>query len=242
MALKTPNARPVSRYLISCLYPLIPASSLVALAIRGAKLAPVIKNAPKTTKSRYRQFVHGMLKTIRGAMLLQDTPHRIALGVACGVFCSPLPMFGQMFLGMVLSRIFGGNVFASLPWTWISNPFSTPFIWYGCYRLGMVITPGNWPDFSFERLNKIVEQISALSISDGFASGYAILVDIFIPLLIGSMVVGLIGAVISYFIAVRWVALLQTRRTLRLAQWRRAPTTMTATTGTIVDEEKIQQS
>ncbi len=160
------------------------------------------------------------MKTIRGALLLQDTPHRIALGIACGVFCSPLPMFGQMVLGMILARLFRGNVVASLPWTWISNPFTTPFIWYGGYRFGMLITPGDWPLFSFKRISEIVEKFTNLSLADGFSSGYEIVVEIFIPLLVGTIVFGLIGAVMSYVIAIRSVEKLQKRRAERFAQWR----------------------
>ena len=178
------------------------------------------------------------MRTIRGALLLHDTPHRIALGTACGVFCSPLPMFGQMVLGMILARAFGGNVVASIPWTWISNPFTTPFIWYGGYRLGMVITPGDWPLISFQRLNKIVEKFGNLSIADGFASVYAVVVEIFVPLLIGTVVVGLIWGAISYFIALRWVIILQARRTARNAHWRRPPVIEPCT---IVDEEKMRR-
>jgi uncharacterized protein (DUF2062 family) len=184
----------------------------------------VIKNPPKTTKSRYRQFIHGVMKTIRAALLLQDTPHRIALGVACGVFCSPLPILGQMVLGMILARVFGGNVVASLPWTWISNPFTTPLIWYGSYRLGRLITPGDWPIVSFQRINDIVSKFSDLSFTDGFATGYAVIVEIFVPLLIGTIIVGVISAVLSYLIVFRWVVLLQARRTARFAIWRKAPT------------------
>ena len=147
-------------------------------------------------------------------------------------------MFGQMVLGMILARAFGGNVVASIPWTWISNPFTTPFIWYGGYRLGMVITPGDWPLISFQRLNKIVEKFGNLSIADGFASGYAVVVEIFVPLLIGTVVVGLIWGAISYFIALRWVIILQARRTARNAHWRRPPVIEPCT---IVDEEKMRR-
>jgi uncharacterized protein (DUF2062 family) len=147
-------------------------------------------------------------------------------------------MFGQMVLGMILARAFGGNVVASIPWTWISNPFTTPFIWYGGYRLGMVITPGDWPLISFQRLNKIVEKFGNLSIADGFASGYAVVVEIFVPLLIGTVVVGLIWGAISYFIALRWVIILQARRAARNAHWRRP---LVSEPDTIVDEEKIRR-
>lgn len=164
-----------------------------------------------------------MIKAVRGAFLLQDTPHRIALGTACGVFCSPLPMFGQMVLGMILARIFGGNVIASMPWTWISNPFTTPFIWYGGYRLGLLITPGEWPLLSFTKLDELVHQFAQLSLLDGIREGYNLLVGIFVPLLVGTVLIGLVWGVLSYLIAVRAVVVMQSRRAKRFAVWRRPP-------------------
>lgn len=180
----------------------------------------MIQGAPKTTKGRWRQFVHGLTKTLRGALLLQDTPHRIAMGCACGIFVSPLPTLGQTFIGMILAKLLGGNVIASLPWSWITNPFTTLPIFYGCYRVGMLITPGEWKLVSFERVGEIVDKFNHLSMADGFATGYAVVVDIFVPMLVGSILVGTIGAVMGYFIIIRAVVAAQKRRRLRLSQWR----------------------
>jgi uncharacterized protein len=181
----------------------------------------VIKNAPKTKKSSYRQFVFGMLKAIRGAFLLQDTPHRIAMGTACGLFCYPLPTLGQMIIGAIMARFMGGNVIASLPWTWISNPVTTPFIWYGGYRLGLLVTPGDWLLISFSKMEEIIERFSSLTVSQAFTEGYHILVGIFVPLLVGTVVIGAISAIIGYFVALRWVIVWQKRRSERYALWKK---------------------
>ena len=101
-----------------------------------------------------------IIRALRGAVLLEDTPHRIALGCGCGIFASPLPLFGQAFVGALAAKLLGGNVIASLPWTFLSNPFTTLPIWYGCYRLGMIITPGAWPLVSFERIKDIVHKFN----------------------------------------------------------------------------------
>lgn len=192
----------------------------------------MITGAPKTAKSRWRRFVHTMLQTLRGALLLQDTPHRIALGCACGIFASPLPMLGQTFVGMILSKLLGGNVVASLPWSWITNPVTTLPVFYGCYRIGMVITPGEWKLVSFERMGEIVEKFNHLSMADGFATGYAVVVDIFVPMLVGSLLVGSIGAVMGYLLIVRAVVVMQERRRQRLSHWQKtSDQTMTSDDG-----------
>ncbi len=89
-----------------------------------------------------------MIRALCGAMLMEDTPQRIALGCACDIFASPLPIFGQAFVGAVVAKVLGRDVIASLPWTLLSNPFTTLPIWYGSYRLGMLITSGDWPEVS----------------------------------------------------------------------------------------------
>lgn len=180
----------------------------------------MIKGAPKTSKTRWRRFVHTLVRTLRGALLLQDTPHRIALGCACGIFVSPLPTLGQTFIGMILAKLLRGNVIASLPWSWITNPFTTLPIFYGCYRVGMLITPGEWKLVSFERMREIVDKFNHLSMADGFATGYAVVVDIFVPMLVGSMLVGGIGAALGYVLVVRAVVATQERRRQRLSHWR----------------------
>jgi uncharacterized protein (DUF2062 family) len=181
----------------------------------------MLKGAPRTTKTRWRRFVHTMVRAIRSALLLQDTPHRIAIGCACGIFTAPLPMLGQTVLGMVLARLVGGNLVASIPWSWISNPFTTLPIFYGCYRIGMAVTPGDWATVSFERVGEIVDQFNHLSISDGISAGYAVVVDIFVPMLVGSIVAGTVAAVIGYFIIIRAVGAMQERRRRSHAFWRR---------------------
>ncbi len=183
----------------------------------------MIQGAPKTTKSRWRQFVHGLMRTLRGALLLQDTPHRIAIGCACGIFTAPLPMLGQTFLAMLLARLARGNVIASVPWSWMSNPFTTLPIFYGCYRVGMLITPGDWSLVSFQRMTEIVDKFNHLSIADGISSGYAVVVDIFVPMLVGGVLVGGVSAVIGYLVIIRAVALMQERRRQRLSSWQALP-------------------
>jgi uncharacterized protein len=194
----------------------------------------MIKGAPKTTKGRWRRFVHGLVRTLRGALLLQDTPHRIAIGCACGIFVSPLPTLGQTFIGMILAKLLGGNVIASLPWSWISNPFTTVPIFYGCYRVGMLITPGEWKLVSFERVREIVDKFNHLSMADGFATGYAVVVDIFVPMLVGAILVGGIAAVLGYLLIVRAVAVMQERRRQRLSHWQRASERTTAITNDVL--------
>lgn len=60
---------------------------------------------------------------------LPDTPHRIALGFACGVMISFTPFFGLHLLGgMAIAWLVGGNMLAAAIGQVVGNPFTLPFI------------------------------------------------------------------------------------------------------------------
>ncbi len=172
-----------------------------------------------TSKTRWRRWGHVLYKTWRGAVHLEDTPHRIALGSSCGLACTYLPILGQMLIGMAIARVLRGNVLASLPWTWITNPFTTVPLWYGCYRLGLWITPGAWADVSFERLRAMIDQASSKGWRDGIGSIYAVLRDVYVPMFAGAMVLGLASALIGYVLIRAAVVRLQARRERRRTRW-----------------------
>ncbi len=180
--------------------------------------APSLRRA--TAKARWRRWWHILAKAWRGAVHLEDTPHRIALGSACGLACTYLPILGQMLVGMTIARLLRANVFASLPWTWITNPFTTVPIWYGCYRLGLWITPGRWADVSFERLRALIDQASSKGWRDGIGSIYTVLRDVYVPMFAGAVVLGGISALIGYVLIRSMVVRLQARRERRRTSWR----------------------
>ncbi len=182
--------------------------------------AVMIIGARRTSKSRWRRFMHVLVRTVRGALLLQDTPHRIAVGCGAGIFCGALPILGQTLVGIVVARVLGGNVIASLPWNLISNPFTYAPIFYVGYRFGMVVTPGDWELVSFARIGEIMERFQRLSMADGFSYGYEVLRDIFVPLMVGCVLMGVLAGLAMYVVCRHLVMRLQERRRLRLNHWR----------------------
>ena len=68
---------------------------------------------------------------------VDDSPHRIALGVALGLFVAYLPSFGfHLILLVILSFIFKANKFVALACVWISNPLTFIPIYYPNYLIG----------------------------------------------------------------------------------------------------------
>ena len=74
---------------------------------------------------------------------LPDSPHKIALGFACGAMASFTPFFGLHFVVAAgLAWLVRGNFLASVFGTVVGNPLTFPFIsaaslWTGRWILGL---------------------------------------------------------------------------------------------------------
>ena len=166
-------------------------------------------------KGLYRRIsffvVHHVLHT-------DDTPSRIARGVAIGMFIAWLPLIGlQMALVLALSFIFRANKVVGLPVVWISNPFTLGPVYYPSYLLGAAML--NSHPVSIQYLKQRFAAVSALPWSlrlKEFAD--FIFSDVFYPTLIGSLVTGSILALASYFLTVRAVKRHRLRRIARRAR------------------------
>src|SRR5687768_15554290 len=102
----------------------------------------MIRLAPKTTKPWLRRWMHRTVRFFRLVVLLEDTPRRIALGSAIGIFFASQPFVGsQMAAAALTSRLTRASVLASLPWTWLTNPLTVAPFYYASYRLGCVFWP-----------------------------------------------------------------------------------------------------
>ncbi len=176
--------------------------------------------APATKRPWLRRARHAVVRALHGVMHLSDSPHRIAIGCAAGLFVMPLPLPGQMLLGPLLARLIGGNVVASLPWTWINNPFTFLFFTYGQYRLGLLMIPGRSEVLSFADLTAMVEAFNRLPWGEALNRGLVELGAIMLPLALGSLAAGIGFAGIGYFSIRRLVEAAQARKKARHAGWR----------------------
>ena len=102
--------------------------------------------------------MHRFWRGLRGIIVIQDTPHRIAWGVAIGTFVAYLPIVGiQMLIGAFVCWLFRANVIASLPMAWITNPVTIVPIYYGLFVLGGVFTGD---EMSYEQMKVLISQIN----------------------------------------------------------------------------------
>jgi len=158
---------------------------------------------------------------------LPDTPHKISLGFAIGVFISFSPLFGMHFLfAALLAMAVRGNVLASLMGTFFGNPITFPFIATISYRTGQLFLDASASDASFNGIK--------LAIVSGFVGTWQSILSIvgmsepawgqvayffravFVPYLIGGILPGVLCGVVCYIIARPLVAAYQKSRRNRL--------------------------
>lgn len=161
---------------------------------------------------------------------LPDTPHRIALGFACGVFVCFTPFFGlHIFLAIFLAYIIRGNILATLCGTFFGNPLTFPIIATVSYRFGLWIFGDHYPEpvlhriqsgvsNSFETIWLHVKSIFGYKIDN--LDGWGGLVDFFDeimwPYFIGGLLPGILTAISIYFFSKPLIGVYQKRRKGRI--------------------------
>ena len=183
----------------------------------------MISLAPRTTKPRSKRWLHRLVRFVRLVVMLEDTPRRIAVGSAIGMFFAAQPFVGsQMAAAALAARLSRASVLASLPWTWLTNPLTVTPFYYASYRLGCLF----WPDdkrVSYDRICGVATKAEEMGFIAFFQGGWRevlrLLTDIALPLQIGALIVGAISALIGYFAVHRLVTATQARRTRRRRGW-----------------------
>ena len=159
---------------------------------------------------------------------LPDSPHRIALGFACGAFVSFTPFFTlHFFVAAGFAWALRGNILASIFGTAVGNPLTFPLIATGSLWLGRALLGRGGGESNFEAVtHAFAEAFNSLWATTQSWFGYGpsmldglllFLDDVFLPYLIGGIGPGLICAVICYWTIGPIVAAYQERRTKKLA-------------------------
>lgn len=131
------------------------------------------------------------LKTI---LDLKDSPQKIALSFAAGIFIGMSPAFGlHTVIGIAAAWVFRLNKFVTIVGVYVTNPWTivpiyTFSTWVGAQMLG---------------LESIMPHIDWGAVS--FSSLLGELKPLLWPFIVGTLVIGLFSAVVSYFIVYRAV-------------------------------------
>jgi hypothetical protein len=141
----------------------------------------------------------------RRVQRLPDTPHKIALGFACGAVASFTPLFTlHLVVALALAWAVRGNYLASALGTVVGNPVTLPFIAAAAIGCGNLLLGSDYDPAKF-------------SPTKVFTDFHAFMADVFWPYLVGGVPPGLAAGLACYLVVRPVVAAYQNRRRLRLA-------------------------
>ncbi len=125
------------------------------------------------------------------------TPHSIAMGFAVGIFAAFTPFVGfQIILSLTICIILKYNKLAGFIGVFASNPITFFPIYFFTYHVGLVLF-GNFFENAME-LNNIENSIREVTSFEQILDFGFSTIAVF---LLGCILVGIVAAVVSYFIA-----------------------------------------
>jgi uncharacterized protein (DUF2062 family) len=140
---------------------------------------------PTPHKAKELKFLQSFTHVLERPELWSLTRYSVAKACAIGMFIGLLPlMSAQMLISGTLAIFFRANLFISVVVVWITNPITAAPIYYFCYRVGLLILSMRPMDLGQ------AWSLSAIAHEMG---------RIWLPLFVGSFVVAVIGAILSYY-------------------------------------------
>lgn len=135
---------------------------------------------------RLKRYVrYWYLRTLR----IRAHPHKVALGLALGVFVGFLPIVPfQIVTAVSLAFLVKGNKLAAALGTWVSNPLNIPFLYYLFYLVGKFFWPG-----------EVAYSLTSFEMKEILKAGW----DVFGMMCLGGAILGLPAAILTYFIFVK---------------------------------------
>lgn len=157
-------------------------------------------------------------KALRSVITLHGSPEAIALGAAVGVFVAFTPTIGfQMLLAAFIATLLGANRVAAVVPPWITNPVTIPPIYALTYWVGKLFLRGPSATQVYHRLVDWVaglREVSFYAFYRWFAELLELGVEVFVPMLIGGVIIGGLCAGASYPL-VLWAVRRSRRRWMR---------------------------
>jgi uncharacterized protein (DUF2062 family) len=165
---------------------------------------------------------------------VDDSPQRMARGIAIGFFTAYLPVFGlHMLIALVLAFLLRANKVLALLTVWISNPFTFLLIYYPSYRLGQMILPffRERPQVEINQIQNLLHQTFSLDtmLLNVFDPDYwkqvaSVFTMIGLETLIGGLILGTVVAGMGYWVAFYFIIGYRTRKQARKSAWKRVQT------------------
>lgn len=140
---------------------------------------------------------------LRSILMLDDTPHSIALGAAIGMFVGMTPTVGiqmliVLFVAFLARPFFSFNRIAAVLTVYVTNPFTIiPIYWFN-YQVGTVFVPSS---VTYEDFVAVVQFDRK---GDWLSRAMSLISELGSPLLIGCLVVATLCSLLTYP-SMRWL-------------------------------------
>lgn len=144
------------------------------------------KHLPHPSKVKENRYLKVFGRLLHDENLWHLNRRSITKATAIGLFCAFLPIPFQMVVAAGLAILWHGNILMSAALVWITNPLTMPAIFYFTYCVGAWILA--------EQMHAIEVELSVEWLTHQF-------LQIWKPLLLGSVICGVVFAVIGYFAA-----------------------------------------
>ena len=129
---------------------------------------------------------------------LRGTPEDVARGLTLGIFIGMTPTMGiQMPIALFFAMLLKENKIAAMLGVWISNPLTCIPLYTFNFQVGKYVLSS--PDLSFPDFTSL-EEFMALG------------QDLLIPLIVGSLVAGVVVSAISYVIFLKLFRAIKTEK------------------------------
>lgn len=165
---------------------------------------------PTREQMEHNRFIRPFAHRVLASELWRFTRRSVPRGVALGMLVGIIIPFAQIFFAALLSLTVRANVPVAALTTFITNPFTTPFIWAFSYRVGdwLLHVDGVLYASPVDRLLQVAD----------FWQFIQWLTDEGKVLAFGLFVVAVVSAVVSHiFTSVAWSAWVKTKRRRHLA-------------------------
>lgn len=153
---------------------------------------------------------------------LDDTPHRIALGVFLGFLVGATPTIGfQMIIYVAIAAMVGANKISGILPVWLSNPLTAVPLYYSNWKIGQFLMTGSLsgsPETkaAIERMmNGATSDASLwerLTSPELWGAAFDTFVAMGAELWVGSLLVGVVLGAPAYWAAYRGVVVYRKRR------------------------------
>lgn len=175
-------------------------------------------NTNKTQKAppRRRNWFIKLRPVLRWISKLRSTPKAIAGGLAMGIFIALTPTVGLQFIAVViLATLLGLNRAASIAPIWVTNPVTIAPIYTFNYWVGLQFCDG--PPLGqvsgiFVDIGKAMAKMEIWQIKEQMGMMMHIGKEVILPLCIGSIIVGAVCGIATYFASLYLLNVLFNRR------------------------------